>query len=452
MTERDERPIAIVGGGFSGALLAINLARRGARVLLIERSQAALAKGLAFGTRRSEHLLNVRASNMSAFPDDAGHFLRWMGFSTDAQANRFVPRLAYGQYLRELLLKALADSGGRLGIRTGDVLTLDREAGGWRLRLSEGGDVLASGVVLAMGNLPPRLPAALKGVPPRHAVPDPWAEGALAKIGPDDPVLLVGTGLTAVDVLLSLGNAGHRGLVLAVSRRGLRPRAHAAVGPVTRATACPEERGAALVRAVRLRAKGVGWRQAVDDLRPHTRALWQAHDRVQQARFLRHLRAWWDVHRHRLAPSVNEQLAIAEQEGRIAFRAGRLVGADAREGHVAVHWKPRGEARDAVFRAGYVVNCTGPEGDIAQSDAPLLRHLLAEGLARADPHRLGLDVDARCHVLDARGQPTEGLYAIGPLTKGATWEIVAVPDIRHQVWQLAWQLTARRAGGAAGDG
>lgn len=454
MPVHDQHPIIVVGGGFTGTLLAINLVRLGARVELVERDQAALAKGLAFGTRRSEHLLNVRASNMSAFADDPGHFLRWMGFSTHEQANRFVPRLAYGQYLREALLKTLSDAGTRLSIRSGEVADIeqadieqaDRAA---LVRLANGETIAGSAVVLAIGNLPARLPDVLAGLPAGLAASDPWAPAAIAGLQPDDPVLLIGTGLTAVDVILSLDDAGHRGPILALSRRGLKPRGHAESGPVIGTVTRPEARGAALLRAVRQRARLVGWRTAVDELRPHTRQLWQAHDRAGQARFLRHVRAWWDVHRHRLAPQVQARLDQIEAHGRLAFRGGRIVGVEVRgEGagsRAIVEWRPRGNDFTVRTVAARVINCTGPEGDPARCGAPLLRHLLAKGLLRADAHGLGLDVAADGRVLDADGRPSDWLFAAGPLTKGAHWEIVAVPDIRHQVWDLARRLSGRQS-------
>lgn len=443
MSQADELPIVIVGGGFSGTLLAINLVRLGASVLLIERREADLAKGLAFGTRRSEHLLNVRASNMSAFPDDPGHFMRWMGFSGEDQANRFVPRLAYGQYLRELLIKAMADNGQRLIVRAGHAIDVRRQSGGYVVEMEDGTCMAGAAVVLALGNLLARLPLVLGGLPQAVAVADPWSTVATEGLGADDPVLLVGTGLTAIDVILSLSKAGHRGPVIALSRRGLRPRAHAHAGPSVKSVPLPNARGSWLVRAVRKRAATEGWRAAVDELRPHAKALWQAHDRAAQARFLRHLRAWWDVHRHRLAPSIDERVAAKERAGQVAFRAGRLLSASMRGDRVEIGWMPRGTSTVARLSVARVINCTGPEGNITQCREPLLRLLLDRGMVRSDAHCLGLEVSADCRVIDASGNATSGLFAVGPLTKGAAWEIVAVPDIRQQVWGLARDLTGR---------
>lgn len=443
-------PVAVVGAGFSGTLLAINLRRHGVDVVLIERDSAHLAKGLAFGTQGPEHLLNVRASNMSAFPDDPGHFLRWLGFAGEDQASRFVPRLTYGHYLRELLFGEVFGAEGRIAVREGDVQAVDFDPDGARLRLADGTRIAARAVVLALGNFPPSPHPVLAALPEGTYFADPWAQGAVAGLERLDHVLLVGTGLTAVDVVLSLESAGYRGRITALSRRGLRPRAHAEHGPAVDPVRAPQARGSWLVRSVRCRAGEIGWRAAVDELRPHTQNLWRRHDLAAQSRFLRHLRPYWDVHRHRIAPAVAARLERLEAEGRLDFRAGRIVEAEAGGQGARLHWRPRGEDGVQVIEAGRIIGCTGPEGDLARVAHPLLQGLLAAGQARPDAHRLGLDVDHLGRVRDAMGQPQSRLFAVGPVTKGEAWEIIAVPDIRRQVWGLARYLAGAHWVGGEG--
>lgn len=444
------RPIVIVGGGFSGTLLMINLLRLGAMVVLVERSQAMLARGLAYGTRRPEHLLNVRAANMSAFPDDAAHFLRWMGFSDVEQANRFVPRLAYGQYLRELFMKAIAAAPDRVWIKQQDAIAIEKdEAGLPALRLDSGELVQASAVVLALGNSAPTPLPKLAELPIALRLDDPWSGAGLQQLVGLDHVLLIGTGLTAVDVALSLDKVGYRGQITALSRRGLIPRAHADAGPVVGTVTRPSERGSWLLHRLRRRAREVGWRQAVDELRPHTQSLWRLHDTAAQAGFLRHLRPWWDVHRHRLPPSIARHVEKMQTDGRLVFMAGRILDA----------WQELDGARIAVRRRGKdaeflsvdrVINCTGPEGDITRAAPPLLASLVASGYARADAHRLGLEVDHVGRLVDAAGHRQDWLLAVGPITRGEAWESIAVPDIRWQVWNMARLLTASHWVGGEG--
>jgi len=440
MTDRNaaqDLPIAIVGGGFSGTLLAINLLRYGVKVALIERNSAQLAKGVAFGTRRPEHLLNVRAANMSAFPDDAGHFLRWMEFSATDEANRFVPRLTYGAYLRELLVQALGKAPATAQVVDGEALSVDFEPGMARVHLAGGDVVECRSVVLALGNFPPVPHPVLQDLPAHLYYPDPWDAAAVTGLEGLDHVLVVGSGLTAADVVLSLESSGFKGKVTVLSRRGLRPHSHAESGPVVTPVQDPDKRGSQLVREVRRRAAEVGWRAAVDALRPHTQNIWRRHSLTAQASFLRHLRPYWDVHRHRLAPAVAQRLQDMEAAGRLQYVAGKLGSAEELGGRALVSYRPRGEEGIALLEVDRIYNCAGPDCDLGRVDLPLVRDLLERGSIRSDAHALGVDADHLGRVRSADGTAQERLLAVGPITKGEAWEIVAVPDIRRQVWGLA---------------
>ena len=439
--KQGDLPVVIVGAGFSGTLLAVNLLRLGARVVLVERNHDALARGLAYTTRQPEHLLNVRASNMSAYPDDLSHFQRWMGFASAEQANRFVPRLTYGQYLREQLMNALSAAPDRVVIKQQEALRIETLADRQVLHLASGERVEASAVVLALGNFAPAGLGVLAGLSAPVLADNPWAAEATQGLEGVEEVVLIGTGLTAVDVALSLDKAGYRGRITALSRRGLEPRAHALVGPVAGQVVRPEARGSRLLRALRQRAAEVGWRHAIDELRPHTQSLWRLHDTAAQGRFLRHLRPWWDVHRHRLAPPVADRIAALKAEGRLRFVAGKLLSAEQHGDKAILRWRPRGQEDTQTLEAGRVITCIGPEGDLARCEHPLLRGLLASGQVRADAHRLGLDVDHVGRLVNAAGRRQDRLLAVGPITKGEAWEIIAVPDIRRQVWDLARYLT-----------
>ncbi len=445
-----ELPVAIIGGGFSGTLLAVNLLRLGARVVLIERDEAHLAKGLAFGTRRPEHLLNVRAANMSAYPDNPNDFLRWMGFDTTDQANRFVPRLTYGHYLHEQLLSAMTAAPDRVQICGQEALAVHDEGDAAVVTLAGGDIVRASAVVLALGNFPPPPLAPFADLPETRYFSNPWDPGATQQLETIDHVLLLGTGLTAIDIALSLDSAGYRGRFTALSRRGLAPRSHAEAGLLVSPIACPEARGSKLVQHVRGRARYVGWRAAIDELRPHTQSLWRRHDAVAQRRFLRHLRPWWDVHRHRLAPQVAGRVAAWVAEQRLSFVAGKIGTAHMAGDRIDVEFRPRGAAAEKILSVGRIINCTGPGGDVTRATQPLVRDLLAAGHIRPDVHRVGLDVDHTGRVRGAGGKPQQRLFAVGPMTKGEAWEIVAVPDIRRQVWNLARLLTASQWVGGEG--
>lgn len=435
--------VAIVGGGFSGTLLAINLMRHdGPRATLIERRPAQMARGVAYSAADDEHLLNVRAGNMSALPDDADHFTRWLERRSLGDAKTFVSRRVYGAYLREMLDAALAQHADRLTLVQSAAIAVERHAEGQSVVTDAGGRIAADRVVLAIGNLPPHTPPGIDpaALPDALYRADPWAGDVATGLGADDRIVLVGSGLTAIDAALMLDASGFEGAILAISRRGLVPRAHAATPPHRGLREKPSGALSHLVRTVRERTADIGWRAAVDELRPVTQMLWGAADPVIRARFLRHLRPYWDVHRHRLAPEIAARVEVLCASGRLRFAAGKIVSAEMDGDGVALRWRPRGGAEVIATRTNRIVNCTGPQGDLLRSDEPLLRQLLAAGMIRPDALRIGLDVDAQSNVVDAQGNVDPALYCIGPMTRGELWEVVAVPDIRQQNWTLARRL------------
>lgn len=433
--------VAIVGAGFSGTLLAINLLRHdGPRVTLIERRPVAAGRGVAYSTAHSEHVLNVRAGHMSALPDEPDHFLQWLDGQGPRPTGGFASRQTYGDYLTALLAETRAHAGNRLRIVQGDAIDID-EVG---VLLADGTRIAADAIALAPGNLPPLIPAGLDpdALPPGCYVPDPWSGVLSQGFDRRGTVLVLGTGLTMVDVALLLDAQGFEGRLVALSRRGLPPRAHAeGVPPTTRATR-PEPTSLALVRALRQRASEVDWRAAVDEMRPFTQGLWRAMSVEDRARFLRHLRPWWDVHRHRIAPHVSARLDGLRAQGRLEIVAGKLVSVDPGDGDACatVRYRPRGEEEVRSLSVVRIVNGTGPQGDLTRSEEPLLKALYRRGLLRPDALRIGLDVDQESRAIAADGSSSDRLLVVGPMTRGAFWEIVAVPDIRRQVWSIARRL------------
>jgi len=443
--------VAIVGGGFSGALLAINLLRHdGPRAVLIERRPEA-GRGIAYSTDHPEHLLNVRAANMSAFPDAPDHFIAWLRRNHGLDSSAFVPRRLYGDYLAEMLADAVAHAPDRLHVINGDAIDIVETEAGGQVKLSDGRVVAACKVVLAIGNLAPERPAELADIafPSGTYVDDPWRSDPGAGLGTDDQIMVLGTGLSMIDVVLSLVARGYRGRILALSRRGLLPHAHAET-PATRRLERPPVGPRDLLRAVRVRAAEVPWRSAVDELRPFTQDIWRAMPIADRARCLRHLRPWWDIHRHRIAPVVADRLADLRASGRLEIRAGRIVNVTDCGGKLALSVRERGTGAIMERRISRLVNATGPQGSLARTSEPLLKTLAERGQIRADPLGIGIDVDADSRVIDDAGRPADYLRLIGPMSRGAFWEIVAVPDIRRQSWSLARRLS--NAHWVEGDG
>ncbi|WP_324751292.1 FAD/NAD(P)-binding protein [Sphingomonas sp. LY54] len=436
--------VAIVGGGFSGTLQAVNILRHaGPRVTLIER-RPVVGRGTAYSAAHEDHLLNVRAGNMSAFPDDPRHFVRWLERRELGGAADFISRRTYGTYLGDILDDALATCGGRLTVVRDEVTDVTFAADGATVTLAEGAPLRADKVVLSVGNLPPHEPPPLRaaGLGPDVYAADPWSDRVVEGLDDADEVLVLGTGLTMIDVALLLDSHGFRGRTLALSRRGLLPRSHVApAGPASSLAERPAVSGSDLVHCVRARADQVGWRAAVDELRPYTQGMWLNASEAERARFLRHLRPWWDVHRHRIAPRVAERIETMRADGRLRDVAGKILRVEAVDGGAEVVWRPRGQEQAETLRVRRIVNCTGPQGDLLRTDEPLLRSLLERGLIRPDAQHLGIEVNQQAEAVAADGTAQKRLLAIGPMTRGAFWEIVAVPDIRVQSWALARRLS-----------
>lgn len=417
-------------------MTAAQLARQGVAAVVIERADQS-GLGAAYSTSDAAHLLNVPAGNMSAWANVPDDFARRTG---DPAA--FAQRRDYGAYLRTILEEAV--SIGCMDVVRGEAVRAEHDEGGWTIALEDGAAVAADALVLATGNQPPGRLAALEAAGER-LISNPWsgeARDAIAQVAQSDaPVLIVGTGLTMVDVVLSLEAKGHRGPIVALSRRGLVPRGHASSEPApVELDSLPQGSTRELLAWLRRRSAEVGWRAAVDSLRPHSRALWQALGVEQQRRFLRHARPWWDVHRHRIAPQVAALLVELIAAGRLQVTAGRVQSCRSAGEAVEVDIAKRSTAGVRTDRFAYVFNCTGPLHLIAQSGDPLLTQLITDG--RADPDELGIGLA----VTEAsRVEGAERLWAVGPLTKGAFWEIVAVPDIRIQAAAVAADIARELA-------
>lgn len=446
--------VAIVGAGFSGTMLALNLLEQAdVEVLLIERDRHRMGAGVAYSSSETSHLLNVRAGNMSAFPDRPDHFCEWLaarGLGCDAA---FVTRATYGLYLRETLAGALERHGRRLKLIDDEVLDIEERDGQVTLGLVNGGLIEADRAVLAIGNLPPHDPPAIAGarLPAHRYIGDPWATPFEQGLENDATVLVIGTGLTAIDVILRLVANGFSGPIVALSRRGLRPHRHVDGLPRPKPVlAKPAPELSDLVRWARLGSATQDWRLVVDSIRPITQMMWASADAAKRARFLRHLRPFWDVHRHRLAPEVAGRIDALVTSGQLSFRAGKIRHVEVESDALSVEWRPRGETATVVTHAARMINCTGPQGDLLRSSDPLVKHMLKAGRIRPDALRLGLDIDRDGHVLDTRGRASEHILAIGPMTRGDLWEVVAVPDIRIQVSALARRLV--NAHWTAGEG
>lgn len=426
----DDRPVAIVGGGYSGTMLAARLAEQGRPSILINRTPH-FGLGVAYSTPFDGHRLNVRSARMSAVADEAGDFVRWLeAYHPEwAEPDGFAPRRLFGLYIQDRLKRVETTFPGCIERRVADVVSIEADG----VTLGDGRRLAARAIVLATGNPAPKTTRRNAAGGLSRIVPDPWAPEALESIGRDDDILILGTGLTMVDMVLALEGRGWRGRATAVSRRGLMPRAHhltadAVAPPDATMTSGPLSRR---VAAARRRASAVGWRTMMEGLRPVTSALWREADVATRSRIVRHLRPWWDVHRHRIAPEVAAVMYRLLSDQRLTLAAGRIGKIESIDEGVVLHWTPRHGPPQPPKVASWAIDCTGPGHDAA-GDA-LTGPLIAAGRVRLDALGLGLDLDDQGRALNAQGHADPALFVLGPPSRAAFWESIAVPDIRQRI-------------------
>jgi uncharacterized NAD(P)/FAD-binding protein YdhS len=481
--------IAIIGAGFCGTMLAVRLLRSTAErsfdVLLINRpsvarvgeaapgplagSHSSLARGLAYGTNSVDHLLNVPAGRMSAFdesPNDFERYLQRQGMPASGSA--FVARKWYGSYLQSTLQAAVESAashaaGPRMTTLNANVTGLVALADGrHQLTVEAQGTqsiINVDRVVLALGNFLPTNPKIddERFYDSGAYLRDPWREGALADVNLDLPLLLIGTGLTMYDVAMSLKRRadqhGKRLRMVAISRRGQLPQPHRiSVESTVFCDAPPHIAGATSVRRAlgivrhhisQVEEAGGDWRDVLASLRPLTPALWHQLDGNERRRFLRHLRPYWESHRHRAAPAAAATVANLLDSGELVVQAAQLLSIETTPAGVQVAIRGRAAAEKNKLLVANVINCTGPAS--ALQAEPLLAGLAQAGVISADPLGLGLEVTDDYRVLDRAGNAANGIYYVGPLLKAKYWEATAVPELRSHVAAAANTVIASLA-------
>ncbi len=457
--------LAIIGGGFSGTVLAANLLRRpppdATDIVLIERGPA-IGRGVAYAAREFPYLLNVPAARLSADPGDALQFLHFAQRRIpDADGEDFLARALYGDYLQDLLSRAerAAPAHVRLLRIAGEVHRVVPGSGDGALmaEFSDRPPLAADRVILALGNPPPALlpwAAAIRDhAAYRH---DPWD---LPKtLGAEHSVLIVGNGLTMADAAAFLTQDPGRAPALhTISRHGVVPL------PQTefRASAVRGDGEALLARADSLRkvlamsrelarevqARGGDWREVVTFIRHLAPALWRRLPDAEKRRFMRHLQVHWGAHRHRLPPQLAERLATLRRSGRLRVNAGRIQAVIPAGRQLRVSWRPRGRGHEEVGGAALtvdmIVNATGPDYALERSADPLLASLRTAGLISADPLKLGLRTARFGACVDARGRSSENLYYLGPMLRADHWEATAATELRDHAERLAAHLAGR---------
>ncbi|MCM2294602.1 FAD/NAD(P)-binding protein [Allorhizobium sp. BGMRC 0089] len=435
--------IAIIGGGASAAILSANLMkgekREHLRITIIE-AQAPSCRGLAYDTPFTSHALNVRAGHVSAFADAPDHFLDWVNQQDNRTVSRedFVPRPLYGHYLESLLPK---ENTPRLRRIHQECIGLACRENGVEITLKNGTvlpvhfAVLATGYGLSAATCSPLL--------------SPWK--APLPTNPDSHVCLVGTGLTMVDTALALQDGGHRGPIIAFSRKAFLPLPHLASKPLALSTA-DIPLGASihyftrwLTQLVKAHeAAGGDWRDIVDGLRPHIQTIWKNLPVASRSRFLRHAATLWDIHRHKMPPSQARRIAALLGTGQLQVRRGRFIAAEKRAGKTIIQLGIPPSHQVETLEIDHAYDCRGVRRLLGPCQ-PLIAALVETGQARRDPLGLALDFTPDLSLISADGRSSSRIFGIGPVTFATFWETTAIPEIRTQASHLA-DLLHRKAG------
>jgi len=454
------RTIAIVGGGFSGTVLAAALLRRppaaSCRIVLIERREQ-VGRGVAYCQSPHQPLLNVPAERMSADPEDPLQFVRFaQRREPRCAAQQFLPRELYGDYLQEVLQQALVAAPSHVSLRIihGDAVAMQRidSAGPYLVGLADGQRVLAEQVVLACGDPPPAHASAPSAIADHPAYQcDPHSDLALR--ADCSRLLLIGTGLTMADVAVAAATLNPDIRIDAISRHGLLPAVQITAsghGPGFAAPARPFRSylgdrtlsARTLLRAFRdllgdLGRAGGDWRDAVNAVRQDVPALWRGLPLQERARFLRHLRVYWEVHRHRMPPAIGERLRELQRTGQLRIHAGHIERIEAAGDALQVRWRRRGEGGSSALVIDRVINCAGADRRLARTRDPLLQQLMATGLAVPDPFGLGWRTGVHGALIGHDGHAANHLFYLGPMLRADHWEATAVGELRVHAQRLA---------------
>ncbi|UST98571.1 FAD/NAD(P)-binding protein [Pseudomonas siliginis] len=455
--------ILIIGGGLSGTMLAVQLLRLpGQRKILIIEPRAELGRGEAYSAVELGHTLNGNAARMSVDPDNPDDLTQWLtahiaggGWPESAEqdvpvSELFPPRGLFGVYVQQRLAEARAVGalqGSTVEHICAEAVDLQSDSGSMQLTLSDGQTLRGSQAVLATGMFPAARTPQTHSSGLNAAALDPWDVATMRELDPQSTVLIIGSGLTMVDAVVSLEQAGHRGPIEVFSRHGLLP--HVRRQPpawvdflaADHSIRTPRQ----LVRELRRHcrdaiAQGVDWQAPLDTVRAHIARLWSQATDVQCRQFVRHVRPWWESHHHRSPPLSAELIERLHKEGRLRIHAASFKGIEPGAGDaVTIRIRPRGEAETSTVSGAALINSSGIEYDWRRVARPLPQQLLARGLVQPGPLALGIRAKDGA-VVDAEGRVSSQLFAMGPPLRGMWWESTAVTDVAAQAKALAGRL------------
>lgn len=448
--------VAVIGGGLSGAAVAIHLQRiaPGRVNIIIIEPRDEVGRGLAYSTTDPIHRINVPAARMQLFADDPEHFDRWYRTSgvtpTDANAEResgqiYTSRHAFGTYVHAQLAGIPL-----LQHLQSEAVQARRIADGFQVQCINGQIVNADALVLAIGHSAAAIPHSLKSlVGNQRLISDPWTSARLHDIAKFEDILVVGSGLTMADIVATLDSRGHRGKILSISRRGQRSKEHASqtTPPYGEFRDLRKRTATELLHVVRLTiaeaaADGISWHAVLDQVRAQAPHLWMTMPSTERRRLLRHLRPFWDTHRFRLAPQVSDVLNRRLRDGKLFVEAASLQSVTLQGDQLSARIRHRYSNTIQHLTFDRVILATGPDSKNIFSQSSLLSILGQRGIVRPDAYDLGIDCDLDSHAINARGESEQRLFVAGPLARGAFGELMGVTEVSKQSSQVAANIAS----------
>ena len=461
-----EKKIAIIGGGFIGAVTAIHLARYSKtplEIIIIEPSKT-MARGVSFSTQDSDHRLNGPSNIQFLYPEDIESFTKWLEHSGtllkdhSAKINDgriYARRRDFGKYVEQELFNHTKKnvSNSTISHYQDIAVSISRKKNTWYIFLNQLSSILVDKVIITPSNFLPSIPIELSPITkdPRF-FSNPWSCDFSNKIKAGARVLIIGTGLTMSDMAITLLRDHKKIKITAISRRGLLPQRQ-------RETLPQEPLWDALMRPIpnfienhgshnsvfrifkifrenvaKLKDKNIEWQVAFDDIRDAAYKLWPSLSIKEKGKYFRHLSPWYESHRFRLPPQTAQKLDDYKQQGKINYYAGSIIRVEVKNNFIQIHLRLRHNQEIVIENFDNVINCTGPERDPRKINNPIFAQLIDDGYATPSPFGMGFEVNNKYQSISLDKSPIKGLFFLGPLTRNAFGEINGIPTLIKQIY------------------
>ncbi|MHC1479413.1 FAD/NAD(P)-binding protein [Frateuria aurantia] len=423
---------------------------------------ASAGRGVAYASEGISGLLNVRAAGMRLTPGQPS------GFMADLERHHpgtpgaaFVARSWFGDYVEREVARCrqqAAATGQSIKLYPGRAQSIKAaEDGGYDLDHGNGKKLHVDTVILANGAFQPRPLSCVSeaALTSGRYIVTPLHPAAISQ--PPRRIIVVGTGLTAIDVLVDAARRWPEAELLAISRHGRLPGSHQLEAgaanhgqAMLNAQLLADPRPGKVLKAIRnaIAHQPEDWRAIIDGMRPVNSALWQAWTPTQRRLFLRHLSSHWDRARHRIPPASAAQIEALQASGRLRLVAARVLSVDG-QGPLQLQLRQRGSTETTHEHADLIIQACGLDTRVETCSDPLLQRMASDNLATPCPHGLGIEATPQGQLLDAQRRPLPGLYAIGSLLRGVLWECTAMPEISSAAHALAQTLASRAIKGTA---